>query len=606
MYVRLSIAILACVLASFAHAADRPNVLWLSCEDLSPHHISCYGGQHAITPHIDALARRGVRFTRAFTNAGVCAPSRTGIITAVMPTSLGANHMRSKATLPDFVKGFPYYLRQDGYYCTNNVKTDYNLADFDAGWHEVSNRAHWRNRPSKDQPFFAVFNWVGTHESQVFAGPDQHEKLVARLTPAERQDADRLFLPPIYPDTPKVRRDQADYHELTTVLDHWLGDRLAELEADGLLDDTIVFFWSDHGDGLPRAKRWLYDSGTHIPLIVSIPEIYRQSGQGRPGTVDDQLVSGIDFGPTVLNLAGVPVPPHMQGRAFLGPDLSPPREYVHGARDRMDERYDLIRSVRDKRFRYVRNYMPWKPYDQPVAYGEQQATMQELRRLAAAGELPENCRWFSGVPKPIEELYDLDDDHWEQHNLAADPAYSQVLERLRGEHDAWVLQTRDVHLLPEPMLSDDEARLGSRWAIFRGDEGLARLRRIQKATASAGAADLNDEDEAVRYWAVQRLGFAGETTSLAPMLRDPSPTVRVTAAGWLGRSGQAERALPVLIAELNNVNTWVVTAALTALDEMGESARPALPHLDKIADKDVEYPSRLIQHLREGLQPRSN
>ncbi len=582
-----------------ALGADRPNVLWLSCEDLSPHHVACYGGRLALTPNIDGLALRGVRYTRAFTNAGVCAPSRTGIITGMMPTSIGANHMRSRAALPDFVKGFPSYLREAGYYCTNNVKTDYNLANFDAGWHEVSNKAHWRDRPNKDQPFFAVFNWTGTHESQVFAGPEQHERLVARLQPHERQIPAHLFVPPIYPDTPLVRRDQADYHELTTVMDHWLGDRLAELKADGLLENTIVFFWSDHGDGLPRAKRWLYDSGTRIPLIVAIPEKHRQPGQGQPGAVDDQLISGIDFGPTVLKLAGLTVPDHMQGRAFLGQDLKAPRAYVHGARDRMDERYDLIRSVRDKQYRYVRNYMPWKPYNQMVGYAEQEATMKELRRLAASGALPERSAWFSKPSKPEEELYDLDADPWEEHDLAKDPHHAATLERLRAEHVRWVMATRDVHLLPEPILAEGEERLGSRWGLFQGDAGRARLERVWKAAVGGGEGDLTDKDEAVRYWAAQRLGFAGRMGPLAGLLADESAIVRVTAAHWLGLKGEAARALPVLTKELTNKNTWVVVAALTALDEMGEASRPALPALEAMPNQDAEYPGRILKHIRD-------
>lgn len=446
----------------------RPNILWLSCEDLSPHHLGAYGGRGARTPALDALARQGVRYTRAFTNAGVCAPSRTGIITGMMPTTLGANHMRSRVAVPSFARGFPVALRAAGYYCTNNVKTDYNLADFDAGWDESSNRAHWRGRPDPSRPFFAVFNFVGTHESQLFAGPEAHEKLVARLAPAERPDPAVLDVPPIYPDTPIVRRDQADAHELATVMDHWVADRLRELESDGLLDDTIVFFWSDHGDGLPRAKRWLYDSGTRIPLIVRIPERFRRDGQGTPGTVDDQLVSGIDFGPTVLNLAGGAVPPTMEGRAFLGADLGPPRAYVYGARDRMDERYDLIRSVRDRRYLYIRNDMPWKPYSQPVAYGEQQATMKELRRLAAEDRLPPNCRWFAARSKPAEELYDTEADPWQQRNLIDDPGLAAVRERFRRELGDWTFRTRDLHLIPEAILADGEARAGTRWNLLRG------------------------------------------------------------------------------------------------------------------------------------------
>ena len=484
--------------AAVAAAADRPNILWLSCEDLSPHHIGCYGGKNATTPAIDGLAKRGVRFTAVHTNAGVCAPSRTGIITAMMPTSLGADGMRSKARVPAFVKGFPTWLRAAGYYCTNNVKTDYNLAGFEAGWNEVSKKAHWRNRQEPSQPFFAVFNIEITHESHAFADPARFAKETAELKPEERPDPNTLDVPPIYPDDPEIRRDQADYHELATVMDRRVGERLKELEADGLLENTIVCFWSDHGDGLPRAKRWLYDSGTLVPFVVSIPEKFRVDGQGAPGTTDDRLISGLDFGPTVLNLAGVAVPNHMQGQPFLGANLPAPRRYVYGARDRMDERYDCIRSVRDARYLYIRNSMPWKPYGQVLHYAEQEQSMQDLRRLAAENKLPPQSAWFALPAKPEEELYDCETDPWQQRNRIDDPALAEVRDRLRREQEEWTYRTRDVHLLPEPLLMAAEKALGSRWAVFEGDAGLERLKAVRRAAVSGGEPDLSNPDEADR------------------------------------------------------------------------------------------------------------
>lgn len=587
-----------------ATADRRPNILWLSCEDLSPNHLGCYGGRGAITPAIDGLARRGVRFTHAFANAGVCAPSRTGIITGMAPTSLGANGMRSRAAVPDFLRGFPAYLRQAGYYCTNNAKTDYNLADFQAGWDESSRQAHWRNRPDRSRPFFAVFNHEITHESRVFAPRDQHEAQVKELRPEERQVPEALDVPPIYPDDAAICRDQADLHELATVMDRRVGERLKELEEDGLLEDTIVFFWSDHGDGLPRCKRWLYDSGTRIPLVVSIPERFRVDGQGVPGSTDDRLVSGLDFGPTLLNLAGVQAPPHMQGRPFLGGRLPAPREYVHAARDRMDAQYDMIRSVRDPRYLYIRNLMPWKPYSQAVAYGEQQDSMKDLRRLAAEGKLPPQCDWFAAPAKPEEELYDCDADPWQQHNRIDDPALAEVRDRLRREQEDWTFRTRDAHLLPEPMLVRAAAEAGSQWAVFQGDAGLERLRAIRRAALGATATDLSDPDEAVRYWVVQRLGWGGNLDAVEPLLRDPSPDVRIAAAAWLGRGGRADRALPVLVEALADPSPWIVVAALTALDEMGDAARPALGAFGSIRDAKHDHTARLMQKIRRRLDRR--
>ena len=366
-----SSALLAVVLlptlCSHAYAAatpaQRPNILWLSCEDISPH-LGCYGDPHAITPHLDQLAAEGMRFTHAFTTAGVCAPCRSGIITGMYQTTLGTQHMRCTAQLPDHIKPFPILLREAGYYCTNNSKTDYQFSAPKTTWDASSRRAHWRNRDDAKQPFFAVFNFTGCHESGI-ASESKYRDVTKNLKPEQRQDASKLTtFPPYYPDTPVAREDWKRNYELITAMDAWAGDLIQQLKDDGLYDNTIIFFWSDHGIGLPRAKRWLYDSGTRVPLIVHIPQTLPLAAQALPGTTTDQLVSSIDFGPTVLNLAGLTVPSHMQGQPFLGDQLPTPRQYVYGARDRMDERYDIIRMVRDKRYQYIRNYEPLKTFYQ--------------------------------------------------------------------------------------------------------------------------------------------------------------------------------------------------------------------------------------------------
>ena len=256
-------------------------------------------------------------------------------------------------------------------------------------------KAHWKNRPDKSQPFFAVFNFGGCHESGI-ANESKYIEVTKDLTAEQRQDPDKLTLPPYYPDTPIVREDWKRNYELITAMDAWAGGVMQELKDEGLYDDTIIMVWSDHGVGLPRAKRWLYDSGTHIPLAVRIPEKFRTPNVGKPGSVNDELISSLDFAPTVLNLAGIKIPKHFQGRAFLGQNLSQPRDYVYGARDRMDERYDIIRAVRDKRFRYIRNYEPFKAYYQYMNTPEKGATMKELRRVHAEGKLSRGSRVVHG------------------------------------------------------------------------------------------------------------------------------------------------------------------------------------------------------------------
>ena len=570
----------------------RPNVLWLSCEDISPH-IGCFGDEHAITPNIDRLATEGVRYTNAFTTAGVCAPCRSGIITGMYQTTIGTHHMRCSAKLPAMVKAFTTHLRQAEHYCTNNSKTDYQTKDMRNAWDESSGKAHWRKRKS-GQPFFAIFNFTGCHESGI-AGTSKYESVTKDLKPSQRQDPNKLDLPPYYPDTPIVREDWKRNYELITAMDAWAGDLIAQLKADGLYDNTIIFFWSDHGVGLPRAKRWLYDSGTHIPLVVRIPKKLRVGRQGKEGSIDDQLISSIDFGPTVMNLAGLKVPDYMQGQPFLGDNLPKPRKYVFGARDRMDERYDIIRSVRDKRYRYIRNYEPLKTYYQYMNTPEKGATMKEIRRVHAEGKLPAAAKLFMAEHKPVEELYDLKNDPHEIDNLAGKTKYRKILERMRQVHLEWVKQTKDLGLIPEPQINERENKFGSRYAILRqpgGDELSKQLGEIA-VLASAGEQALRKlleatghSDAAVRYWAATGLGNIGADASSAQgamtaALDDESVSVRVAAARALCRMGKPEKGLGALIAAMESEHQWGRLQAAIVLGEMGEQAGPAEQALKK-------------------------
>jgi uncharacterized sulfatase len=397
-------------------------------------------------------------------------------------------------------------------------------------------------------------------------------------------------LPPYYPNTPVIREDWGRYYDVVTAMDRWVGQRLKELADAGLADKTIVFFWSDHGVGLPRAKRWVYDSGMVVPLIVTIPPEFRAKGQGRPHTVDKRLVSLMDLGPTVLHLTGIKIPKIMQGQPFLGPGLPPPRQYVFAARDRMDERYDIIRAVRDNRYKYIRNYEPWKTYYQYMNTAEKGATMRELRTLHQRGELPSEAERYFAAHKPVEELYDLKSDPDELKNLADSPAHQDVLERMRRAHLDWVLRTRDLGLIPEPEIVRRETALGNRYAILRQAGADALVRRVRD-TASLTLAGpeamarlvraLDDEDAAVRYWGTIGIGnLAPEDASaagrMAEALQDTSASVRIAAARALARMGHPQRALPVLSRELHEGPQWVRLSAAVVLDEMDAQARPAL------------------------------
>lgn len=615
--------------AEEAEASTRPNILWLSTEDIGPH-LGCYGDPYAKTPTLDGFAARGIRYTHAFTVAPVCAPNRSSIITGVHATTLGTHHMRSggegalgstKPGLPPSIRCFPEYLRDAGYYCTNNSKEDYNFSTDAQIWDESSAGAHWRNRSDSSQPFFAVFNYQSTHEGSVRAGQLEYEEKTQRLTPEQRQDPEMIVPPPYHPNTPEVRRSWANYYELITGLDYWVADRLAELEAGGLAENTIVFFWSDHGAGLPRCKRWPLDSGTHVPWMVYAPDPWQAKLGVMPGTVEDRLVASLDLAPTVLQLAGLPVPGYMQGQPFFGADLPPGRHYVHSARDRMDERYDMIRSVRDKQYRYVRNYEPFKPCNQFMDTAEKSPVMQALHRLAAARELAPAAEWVTRAAKPAEELYDTIVDPDETTNLAGTPVFSEVLARMRAAHETWTVETRDLGLIPEPILDALGKRFGSRYAIlpalleqepgfFSTLRGTALRAGDPQATDTEALLNaLQDARPAVVYWAATGLGNlkdaeARVTEALRDALADAEPVVRVAAAAALFKMAQHEDlALDVLTRELQSAHEWVRLQAAIALDTIGEKARPALPLLENARnDSYNKYVARVADHALSVLK----
>ena len=450
------------VLHFVAVAETKPNIVWLVGEDMGPE-LGCYGDKNALTPNMDRVAREGVRFTHCFTHAPVCAPSRSGLITGRYPTSIGTQHMRSRLINPPPM--FTESLKKAGYTVCWPTKSAFGKTDFnfEVPKNAIDVREDWTKQKPKE-PFFGFFNITTSHESKIRADKEDFARLTAALKPSDRHDPAKIVVPPYHPDAPEVRRDLANYYDLVTAVDYKMGEVLTTLDRWGIASNTVVIVTGDHGRGLPRSKRWVYDSGIHVPLIVRWP------GHIKPGTVRDDLVSFIDFAPTTMSLAHVPVPiikdlppespgalkqmemyPPLEGIVFLG-DAAQKRQYIFAARDRMDETYDRIRAVRDQQFKYIRNFEPQLPYSQRISYGEEMPTMQAWRKWNAEGKLNDTQKLFFAKTKPKEELYDCNADPNEIHNLATDPKYAAKLKELSAAMDKWIEQTHDMGAIPEKEL----------------------------------------------------------------------------------------------------------------------------------------------------------
>lgn len=612
------LALLALFGTSFSQAAEpaakdagasndpRPNIVWITCEDISPH-VGAYGDTYAYTPNIDKLATVSVRYDNAFAPIGVCAPARSCLITGMYPPTLGSQNMRCNVTLPPHVQCFPYYLRQAGYYCTNNVKTDYNFAAPPGTWDESSRQADWTGR-APGQPFFCVFNFEQSHESKIRLPKAAYDKAMATVPAEAKHDPAKATVPPYHPDVKEVREDWAHYADAISVMDKKVGEVLKRLEKEGLADNTIVWFFSDHGAGMPRSKRWLYDSSLKVPLLIHFPEKFAFDAPGKPGTATDRMVSFVDFGPTVLSLAGVPVASNMEGEAFLGKEAKPPREYIYGFRDRMDERIDMLRGVRDSRYKYIRNFIPYQPYAQKLEYMYLMPTMRAWQKLHDQGKLNEVQDKFF-LPKSGEELYDTQTDPDEIHNLADDPKYQKELERLRAETYRWMDSINDLGLLPESEMylraaGKPPETLAGNSKLYPKKELLAAVRLPgQGASSLAKMTDaLKSKDAAVRFWGLVALASIGEEAAPAKeavlkATTDPSMTVRVEAARVLFNLGDDSQAMPVVINVLDRGDYWEVLRAALLLDELGDRARPALDSLQQVDVGNNQYIPRVVPQL---------
>ncbi len=595
--VRLGIILALIAQSLVLVAADRPNILWITTEDMSPN-LGSYGDSFARTPNLDAFAREAVRYTRAFAAAPVCSPSRAALITGVYANSLGNPHLRSYVELPKGFSGYPTYLRSVGYYTSNNFKTDYNLRDESSivrqWWDSSDPSAHWRGR-AEGQPFMAVFNIMDTHQSRSSAWPVEKFELEvgSKLSDAVRADPVLVPLPPFYPHTPASRKAMARYYDCISVMDMKVGEILHQLVQDGLAEDTIVFFFSDHGMGMPRGKRLLHDSGMRVPLLIRFPKKWAHLAPASPGSSVDRLVTFVDFAPTLLSIAGIPAPAHFQGKAFLGKAGKDGRRYVFGARDRVDEAFDTARSARDERWLYIRNYRPHLSWAPPEAYSDTDPFRVELLKLARDQDIDQlkagPSSWLAPT-RPREELYDTLADPNQLRNLAGESEHAHTLEGLRGALKGWIMEIRDVSLLAEDEVSSRTTEmtpyaLGHTPRLFDLEKVLSAAEAVGDPIAlEKQIAWLSDRDSGVRYWAAVGLaanvdGAKKASTELLLALRDSSSAVRVEAAGAYFMATRDRIALESLADDLYHEDNYVALHAARTLELMGKSAEAVLPKI---------------------------
>lgn len=511
----LPFLLLKCSHSTNNDTQPKPNILWITIEDTSPQFIGCYGNEDASTPVIDKLAEEGIRFTNAFSTGSVCSPSRTAIITGVKTYKTGTGNHRSKYPVPEFMKGFPYYLQQQGYYTSNNVKTDYNVRGekefINEAWNESSEEAGWWDRQA-GQPFFSVINFVESHQSRTMTMTYEWylENVFNYLSPEERIGENEFEMPPFYRDSPEMRKQFARVYNAIKLTDNRIGELLDRLENDNLKDSTIIFFYADHGEGMPRGKTNGINYGYRVPFIIWFPEMYKHlSPWGTSGVVTDELVDFSDLAPTLISLAGGEIPEHMSGRAYLGKKRSEPVNYLHLSSDRSDNGIDMVRTVTDGRFVYSRNYLPFIYEARYIRYMEIGEIKQQMRTDLAEGRLnPLQKSLFE--QRPAEFLFDIENDLWETSNLANNPEYKTVLEKMRQQLKAEVLQSRDVMFLPEyeiELLSDSTTAFE-----FRLDTEKYPLEEIYEAASLAGFRNkeiaekqielLSHQNPVIRYWGI--------------------------------------------------------------------------------------------------------
>lgn len=598
-------------------AQSRPNILWITIEDTSPQFIGCYGNKDARTPVIDRLASEGVRFTNAFSTGTVCSPSRTTLITGVRTYEAGTGNHRSNYPVPDYMHGFPYFMQQAGYYTTNNSKTDYNVRNptqfIKTAWNESSGKAGWWDR-KPGQPFFAVFNYNDSHQSRTMtdAYPQYVKEVLAHLPEGDQIGENDFAVPPIYRDSPEMRKQLARVYNAIKLTDNKVGELMARLEADGLRDSTIIFFYADHGEGIPRGKTNGINLGYRVPFVVWFPPMYRHlSPWGESGVVTDELVSFEDLAPTMISLAGGQMPSHMKGRILMGKQRSAPVSHLTLSSDRSDNGIDMVRSVTDGRYMYSRNYMPYMPEVRYIRYMEIGDIKQQMRTDYAHNQLNDLQRSLFG-PRPAESLYDLDKDIWETTNLIDDPSHKDQTSRMRNYLEVSLGKSRDILFLPEYELALISKK--STPYEYRLDDVRYPYQEIYKAAGLSGVrtkSALKEQlrltkasDPIVRYWAL--LGLRAQPRSawesgknvLTAALNDTYPPVSLLASSILTEFSAEPQAVEQLKQYCQSNNPELALMAINELLYLTdrrpfvETVRSVHEHWKAQAERTIAYKVR--------------
>jgi arylsulfatase A-like enzyme len=573
-----------CFISGICWGQKRPNVLWITIEDTSPRFIGCYGNKNARTTAIDQLSREGVRFTNAFSTGTVCSPSRTTLITGVKTYETGTGNHRSNYAIPPGMHGFPFYMQQAGYHTSNNAKTDYNVARAkqftDEAWNESSGKAGWWNR-KQGQPFFSVFNFNDSHQSRTMTDTySQYVKEVLDELPEKDRIGENDFeMPPIYRDSPEMRKQFARVYNSLKLTDNKIEALLKRLENDHLRDSTIIFFFGDHGEGIPRGKTNGIDLGYRVPFVIWLPPMYKHlSPWGHGGVITDELIDFEDLAPTMISLAGGKLPDYMKGRKLIGPGRSKKTDHLILSSDRSDNGIDMVRSATNGRFIYSRNYMPFMPEARYIRYMEISEIKQQMRKDLAEHKLT-NLQSNLFANRPPEYLFDVQNDPWETKNLIDNPKYKAVADKMRKQLSASILQSRDVMFLPEYEMSlisktstAYEYRLNPAHYPLKEIFAAASLSGIRgKHVAAQQIHLLKNPDKIVRYWAA--LGLRSQSPEilrpfqqqLLESLKDDYPPASVTSAAVTYEVFNDQQALEILKKTASSDNPELALMAINYL-----------------------------------------